>query len=165
MGGKRKIYGRPVAGSPGLRVGTSGWSYGGWDQVFYPAGVKSTTDRLAFYSKHFATVEVNYSFYHLPKPEPFQRWAESVQAEFLFAIKASRFITLIKKLKDIEEAWTRFLLNPRTLGKRLGPILFQFPPSFRADSERLSEFLGLVRHESTSPPVWPVFEFRHPFAI
>ena len=158
---KKKGYGTSTTGKPGLHVGTSGWSYGGWDQVFYPEGVKSTQDRLAFYAQDFDTVEVNYSFYHLPKPETYQKWAAVVPAEFLFAVKASRFITHIKKLQGVEEAWGKFLDNARTLGKRLGPVLFQFPPVLRADPERLSRFLAFLRHDSALPPVYPVFEFRH----
>lgn len=146
----------------GLHIGTSGWSYGEWDRVFYPEGVKSTQDRLAFYAKHFDTVEVNYSFYHLPKPETYQKWAAAVSPGFLFAVKASRFITHILKLVGVKESWEKFLTGARTLGERLGPILFQFPPSLRADLKRLSRFSDHLLKDTGSPPVQPVFEFRHP---
>jgi uncharacterized protein YecE (DUF72 family) len=156
---------RPVAPSQvmrlGLHVGTSGWSYGEWDHVFYPAEVKSTQDRLRFYAQHFHTVEVNYSFYHLPKPETYQKWAGVVPPGFLFTLKASRFITHIQKLQGVKESWSKFIDNAQVLGDRLGPILFQFPPSFRADSKRLSRFLDLLWKDSTGP-IYPVFEFRHP---
>jgi uncharacterized protein YecE (DUF72 family) len=155
----------PVVSSPvvrpGLHVGTSGWSYGEWDQVFYPAEVKSTQDRLHFYSQHFSSVEVNYSFYHLPKQETYLKWAGVVPPEFLFTLKASRFITHIQKLQGIKESWSRFITNAQVLGNRLGPILFQFAPSFRADLKRLSHFLALLRQDPTGP-IYPVFEFRHP---
>jgi uncharacterized protein YecE (DUF72 family) len=159
---QRKTAGPRVVEKPGLHIGTSGWSYGEWDRVFYPEGVKSTYDRLAFYAGHFHTVEVNYSFYHLPKPETYQKWAATVPDEFLFAVKASRFITHIQKLVGVKASWTRFITGARTLGDRLGPILLQFPPSLRADPIRLSRFLDLLRKDTDTPPVHPVFEFRHP---
>ena len=147
---------------PGLRVGTSGWSYGEWDRVFYPEGVKATQDRLAFYAKHFNTVEVNYSFYHLPKVTTYQKWADGAPVDFIFAVKASRYITHIQRLLRVRESWKKFLDGARTLEQRLGPILLQFPPGFRADPKRLSRFLGHLRKDSIAPPVHPVFEFRHP---
>lgn len=131
----RKSTGKSPVARPGLHVGTSGWSYGEW--------------------------EVNYSFYHLPKPETYQKWAGAVPPEFLFAVKASRFITHILKLIGVKESWEKFLTGARTLGERLGPILFQFPPSLRADPKRLSRFLDLLRKDTGSPPIRPVFEFRH----
>lgn len=148
--------------TPNLHIGTSGWSYGGWDNIFYPEGVKTTYDRLAFYAQHFDTVEVNYSFYHLPKPETYKRWAEAVPKGFIFAVKASRFITHIKKLEGVEEAWVRFIMNAQVLGNQLGPILFQLPPSLHADQKRLTRFLSLLRRDATAQPICPVFEFRHP---
>jgi uncharacterized protein YecE (DUF72 family) len=144
-----------------LYVGTAGWSYSGWEKVFYPEKVKSTYERLAFYSRSFDAVEVNYSFYHLPKPETCKKWAEAVPKHFLFAVKASRFITHIKRLEGVEEAWEKFLGNIRALEDRLGPILFQFPPSFRADLDRLERFLSLVKRDRRTPRVRSVFEFRH----
>lgn len=145
----------------GLHVGTSGWSYGGWDRLFYPEGVKTTDARLAFYASHFDTVEVNYSFYHLPKPQTYEKWMKAVPADFVFAVKASRYITHILRLHRAGEAWARFLSGARTLGKQLGPILFQLPPSFRADPKRLSRFLKVIRRGPASS-IRPVFEFRHP---
>lgn len=151
--------------SPGparLCVGTSGWSYGAWREIFYPKKVRTTYERLAFYSESFNSVEVNYSFYHLPKPETCAKWSETVPPDFVFAMKASRLITHIRRLEGVEEAWEKFLGSLRSLGKRLGPILFQFPASFQADPDRLSRFLALVRRNRGSPHIRPVFEFRHP---
>jgi uncharacterized protein YecE (DUF72 family) len=150
-----------AAKASNLCVGTSGWSYGGWDRIFYPEKVKSTYERLAFYAQSFNTVEVNYSFYHLPKPETCAKWAGTVPKHFLFAVKASRFITHVRRLNDVEEAWEKFLASVRALGSRLGPILFQFPPSFQADLDRVERFLGLVKRDRKTPRVHPVFEFRH----
>jgi uncharacterized protein YecE (DUF72 family) len=144
-----------------LYVGTSGWSYGEWDRVFYPKQVRSTQDRLSFYARHFHTVEVNYSFYHLPKPETYQKWADVVPPEFIFSVKASRFMTHIQRLQGIKEPWSKFIANARILENRLGPILFQLPPSFKVDHRRLSQFLDILRKDAPYP-VCPVFEFRHP---
>jgi uncharacterized protein YecE (DUF72 family) len=149
------------AGAPGLHIGTSGWSYGGWDRLFYPAGVKTAEARLSYYAGYFDTVEVNYSFYHLPKTATYEKWMKTVPADFAFAVKASRYMTHILRLQRAGEAWARFFSSARTLGRRLGPILFQLPPSFRADPSRLSRFLKAIRRDSTVP-VLPVFEFRHP---
>lgn len=144
-----------------LYVGTSGWAYGAWGEIFYPKKVRSTYDRLAFYSKSFNAVEVNYSFYHLPKPETCTRWAATVPKGFLFAVKASRFITHVRRLEGVEEAWGNFVASIRSIGDRLGPILFQFPPSLRADPDRLARFLALVKRDRRAPKIRPVFEFRH----
>ena len=120
-------------------IGTSGFSYDHWDGVFYPRGMPAK-ERLKFYARSFATVEINNTFYHLPKEETFRGWASSVPAGFIFAIKASRFITHIKRLKDVEPVGN--LLNRlRPLGKGLGPILFQLPPNWNCDPARLSAFL------------------------
>ncbi|HUJ80165.1 MAG TPA: DUF72 domain-containing protein [Nitrospiria bacterium] len=158
MGRKRATP--ETAVKPGLYVGTSGWSYGGWDRLFYPDGVKTTEARLAFYARHFDTVEINYTFYHLPKPQTYEKWKAAAPTGFLFAVKASRYITHILRLQRSAEAWARFLSGARTLGRRLGPILFQLPPSFRADHARLSRFLEVIRRGPGSS-VQPVFEFRH----
>ncbi|MGH7207643.1 MAG: DUF72 domain-containing protein [Nitrospiraceae bacterium] len=153
---------RDKSGEAGkLYVGTAGWSYSGWDKIFYPEKVKSTYERLAFYSRSFNAVEVNYSFYHLPKPETCARWSEIVLKDFHFAVKASRFITHVKRLEGVGEAWEKFLASVRVLGDRLGPILFQFPPSLQADLDRLERFLSLVKLDRKTPRVRPVFEFRH----
>lgn len=137
-------------------VGTSGWSYKSWKKNFYPKDLPN--DRfLEFYSKEFPTAEINNSFYHLPKPETYAKWAALVPKEFVFAVKASRFITHIKRLKEAKEAWGRFLGNTRSLGSHLGPILFQLPESFRCDRERLENFLRIVEKSGERL----VFEFRH----
>lgn len=156
---KRKSAEKSHAEISGLHVGTSGWNYGGWSTIFYPEEIKSTYSQLSFYARHFDTVEVNYSFYHLPGPETYKKWAKAVPPKFIFAIKASRFITHIKRLRDVEEPWRQFIANARTLGEQLGPILFQLPPGFKADEKRLSGFLDLI--SNNAPPVHPVFEFRH----
>ena len=108
-----------------------------------------------FYAKHFDTVEINNSFYHLPSAKTFDNWRESSPPHFLFAVKGSRFITHMKKLKDPVSSSEKFFLVADRLGRKLGPILFQLPPRWKVNLERLAEFLEALpaRHKY-------VFEFR-----
>ena len=129
-----------------LFIGTSGWVYGHWEGIFYPEDLPSK-DKLKYFSQHFKTAEINYSFYHLPRPTTYQNWYNQTPEDFLFAVKASRFITHIKRLSGVKEAWQQFIENALNLKEKLGPILFQFPPSFKATSEnikRLENFLQLI---------------------
>lgn len=144
-----------------LLIGTSGWTYASWKGPFYPKDLPSR-NFLPFYAAEFPTTEVNYSFYHLPKPSTYERWRTLVPDGFLFSVKASRFITHIKRLDDVTDAWRLFLQNALVLGPHLGPILFQFPPSFRFDRDKLHGFLSMV--EKTAPKssaLRLVCEFRH----
>ena len=144
-----------------LFIGTSGWVYGHWTGIFYPEDLPSK-DKLKYFSQHFKTVEINYSFYHLPRPSTYQNWHSQTPADFIFAAKASRFITHIKRLKGVKVAWKTFLKNALYLKEKLGPILFQFPPSFRATEEnikRLEKFLTILR--VTTKNLKYAFEFRH----
>ena len=158
-----------------LFIGTSGWNYSGWREIFYPENLKSQ-DFLRFYSSQFKTVEVNYSFYHLPKPTTCIKWYNQTPKDFVFSVKASRFITHIKRLKGVKISWRKFLENALNLKEKLGPILFQFPPNFKATEEnikRLKNFLSISRGRtspklssilggSTSKNLKWAFEFRHP---
>lgn len=138
-----------------IHIGTSGWHYKHWlGGVFYPAGT-SPAQMFAFYQKYFDTVEINNSFYHLPAATTFDNWRDSSPARFQFAVKASRFITHMKKLKDPTPSSEKFFLVADRLGKKLGPILFQLPPRWKVNVERLSQFLEALpgRHKY-------VFEFR-----
>jgi uncharacterized protein YecE (DUF72 family) len=123
-----------------IHIGTSGWHYDHWVGTFYPADFKPK-DFMAYFLKYFRTVELNNSFYHLPKPEVFKKWKKSVPDDFLFSVKASRYITHIKKLKDAKEGFAHFIDNAKALGKKLGPILFQLPPKWKYNEERLTDFL------------------------
>lgn len=144
-----------------LLIGTSGWTYSSWKGVFYPGDLPSR-HYLEFYAREFPSTEVNYSFYHLPRPSTYEKWAAQVPDEFIFALKASRFITHIKRLVDVKEAWATFVQNALVLGSHLGPILLQFPPSFRCDRRKLAAFLGNAhRPAPKSQPVQLAFEFRH----
>jgi uncharacterized protein YecE (DUF72 family) len=144
-----------------LFIGTSGWTYSGWRGSFYPEDLPSR-EFLAFYAREFDSTEVNYSFYHLPRPSTYEKWASLVADSFVFALKASRFITHVKRLRDTREAWTTFVRNALALGSHLGPILLQCPPSFRCDRRRLAAFLSLAQDSvAGSPRLRLAFEFRH----
>ena len=135
-------------------IGTSGWSYSHWVGPFYPEGTRSA-DFLAVYARHFAASEVNTTFYQLPAPETFDHWVAQTPPGFVFACKASRYITHVKKLKDPQSTTARFFEAVARLGDRCGPILFQLPPKWRANPERLGAFLDAL------PPHYRyVFEFR-----
>lgn len=137
-------------------IGTSGWSYKHWHGKFYPQEVKPK-DFMAYYAKVFKTVELNSSFYRLPPKETFEGWNEKSPEDFLFSVKASRFITHIKKLKDVKEALDNFVLNAEGLEEKLGVILFQLPPSWKFDEQRFADFLAILPGHLRC-----TFEFRNP---
>jgi uncharacterized protein YecE (DUF72 family) len=139
-----------------IRIGCSGWQYAHWRGDFYPAGLPATR-WLFHYAETFDTVELNNSFYRLPSPEAFRRWRERTPAGFLFAVKASRYLTHLKKLKDPVDPLARFFEAARELGPKLGPILYQLPPRFPANPERLDTFLHALPHGFKH-----VLEFRDP---
>ena len=135
-------------------VGTSGWQYASWKSRFYPKGVPQRA-WLEFYARRFPVVEVNNSFYMLPKKATFDRWKELSAEGFLFVVKASRYITHIRRLRDAKESVDLFWSRATRLGPKLGPILFQLPPNFRADPALLKDFLGILPREMRA-----AFEFR-----
>jgi uncharacterized protein YecE (DUF72 family) len=126
-----------------VHIGTSGWSYSHWAEKFYPDGLKNKR-WLNYYSGQFNTVEINSSFYHLPTPQTFMTWKESTGTDFLFSVKASRYITHIKRLIDCREAFNRLLAAAKELGEKLGPFLFQLPPNMSKNENRLEEFLKIL---------------------
>jgi uncharacterized protein YecE (DUF72 family) len=136
-------------------IGTSGWQYRHWDGSFYPAAVRKA-DQLAYYAERFRAVEVNNTFYRLPGPGVLGAWAERTPDDFVFAVKASRFLTHMKKLKDPEEPVERLMSRARELGPKLGPVLLQLPPSFHRDAERLEAALALL-----APQARIAVELRH----
>ena len=123
-----------------IRIGCSGWQYKHWRGDFYPAELP-TARWFAHYALSFDTVEINNSFYRLPPAETFAAWREQAPARFLYAVKASRFLTHMKKLKDPEDPLARFFDNARQLGARIGPVLYQLPPRWPLNLERLEIFL------------------------
>jgi uncharacterized protein YecE (DUF72 family) len=139
-----------------VHIGTSGWHYAHWRGPFYPTDLAAAR-MLHYYADRFDTVEINNSFYRLPTTNALETWCHETSADFCFAVKASRYITHNLKLKHPRQAEQKFLSQIEILGRRLGPILFQLPPGWKINVERLDEFLrGLShRHRYT-------FEFRNP---
>jgi uncharacterized protein YecE (DUF72 family) len=156
--------------TPQIRIGCSGWNYASWKGTFYPADVPATR-WLRFYAGIFDTVEVNGTSYRLPEAPTFAAWREQTPASFLMAVKASRFLTHLKRLRDPEEPLARLFSRASHLGERLGPALYQLPASFHLDLARLDAFLAVVpRRLADVPggafprrtPIRHVMEFRHP---
>ena len=143
-----------------VRVGCSGWVYRDWRGAFYPAKLPQR-EWLAHYSRQFETVEVNNTFYKLPSAEAVNGWIEQTPRGFRFTVKASRYITHIKRLNDPEKYVERFLVSiePLTKARKLEAILWQLPPSFKRDDERLDTALKAIRARA---PGRHAVEFRHP---
>jgi uncharacterized protein YecE (DUF72 family) len=140
-----------------VRIGCSGWSYKDWREAFYPKGLPASR-WLEHYSSVFDTVEVNNTFYRLPTEAAARSWAESTPSGFVFAVKASRYLTHVKRLRGIADRMSRFYdpLRPLADAGKLGPTLWQLPANFQRDDALLAEALeGL-------PPGRHCFEFRHP---
>lgn len=136
--------------------GTSGWNYNHWVDVLYPKGLPSSK-WLERYAQEFDTVEINYSFYRLPPKETFESWHRDSPEGFTFAVKASRYLTHMKKLKEPEEPLERLLTRAAGLGDKIGPILYQLPPGWQFNPERLESFLAMLPRDLRH-----VFEFRDP---
>ena len=138
-----------------LYIGTSGWVYHHWWGIFYPEGLAQAR-WLEFYNQHFTTVELNNSFYHLPSEKAFAAWRERSSEGFVYAVKVSRLITHLKKLRNVEGALENFLSRAMILGGKLGPLLYQLPPNMSRNDRVLEAFLQLL-----PPGLCHVFEFRH----
>jgi uncharacterized protein YecE (DUF72 family) len=138
-----------------VRVGCSGWNYAAWRELFYPKGLP-TNRWLEHYARQFETVEVNSTFYRLPKREAVARWVDQVPDDFVFTIKASRYLTHIKRLTEMDRGVELFYsrIDPLVAGGKLGPVLWQLPPNFKRDDERLANALHAL------PPGRHCFEFR-----
>ncbi|HEX6095185.1 MAG TPA: DUF72 domain-containing protein [Thermoanaerobaculia bacterium] len=126
-----------------IRIGTSGYHYKHWLGRYYPAGMKPNA-MLAHYLRDFDTVELNNTFYQLPNESTFDAWRDNTPGDFLYAVKGSRFITHMIKLKDAQRGLTNFMPRAERLGDKLGPILWQLPPGWKVNVERLEEFLSLL---------------------
>ena len=137
-------------GSGDIRIGMSGWTYAPWRGVFYPPGL-TQKDELPFASRQVGSIEINGTFYRQQAPKSFVAWAAAVPEDFIFSIKGPRFITHIRRLKEIEGPLANFmacgLLN---LGAKLGPILWQFPPNFALDLGRFAHFLGCLPKDTNA---------------
>jgi uncharacterized protein YecE (DUF72 family) len=146
-----------------VRVGCSGWHYAGWAGVFYdPSLPKSKW--LEAYAREFDTVELNNTFYRLPSTMQFRRWREAVPPKFLFSVKASRYLTHLKRLRDPGAPLDLLITRASELGSTLGPILYQLPPRWIPEAERLRTFLDALpreaRRQRTRLALRHVVEFR-----
>ena len=138
-----------------IYIGTSGWLYKHWVGKFYPEG-SNAGQQFQFYSRHFDTIEINNSFYKLPPRTVFEGWYKHSPKKMIFAVKANRFITHMRKLTQPEEPVTRLFASIEALNEKLGPILFQLPPKWKVNVARLKEFLEVL------PPGYRyAFEFRN----
>lgn len=139
-----------------VHIGTSGWHYPHWRGPFYPEKLPASK-MLDFYTQHFDTVELNNTFYRLPSPGGVEHWRDSTPKNFLFAAKGSRFLTHMKKLKDTGAGIDNFFERVNPLGRKLGPIVFQLPPFWEANAERLDAFLAALPRRRRY-----AFELRNP---
>lgn len=138
-----------------LHVGTSGFNYDEWKGSFYPPGLPAAK-RLSFYAERLGAVEINATFYRMPTPRTLAGWAAATPDTFVFALKAPQRITHFARLRDVDEPLRFFCDTARTLGSRLGPLLFQLPPTFKKDLARLGDFLALLPRDLAC-----AIEFRH----
>ncbi len=145
----------PTRDQRAIRVGCSGWNYKTWKDDFY--GGRPARLWLELYAQRFDTVEVNNTFYRLPRPETVARWVEQTPPGFLFAVKASRYLTHVKRLRDLGQGLARYYaaIEPLVRSSKLGPVLWQLPPNFKRDDERLAEALARF------PAGRHCVEFRH----
>ncbi len=127
----------------GYRIGTSGWNYDHWRGCFYPDDLPSSR-WFSHYAQTFDTVEINNTFYHQPENATFDEWREQAPPGFLYAVKANRYLTHMKKLNDPREPLQRFLSGARRLKEHLGPLLYQLPPHWHKNLARLREFVELL---------------------
>ena len=141
-------------------IGTSGYVYAHWRGRFYPADLP-VARWFGHYAAHFSTVELNRPFYQLPAVSMFAAWRRAAPRRFVFAVKASRYLTHMKKLTDPGPPLRRLLGRARALGPTLGPVLFQLPRNFPANAERLDRFLAALRHQRSVARLRAVLEVRH----
>jgi uncharacterized protein YecE (DUF72 family) len=133
-----------TVGSGEIRIGTSGWLYPPWRGVFYPRGLVHRRE-LEYLSSHLNSVEINGTFYSLQRPESFRRWAAETPEDFTFAVKGPRFVTHMKKLRDVQTPLANFFASGvLALGAKLGPLLWQLPPNLGYDPQRLVDFFALL---------------------
>ncbi len=136
-------------------IGTSGYAYKHWRGSFYPKTLKET-GWFDFYTKNFSTVELNVTFYRLPPEKAFLTWAKKAPADFVFSVKGSQYITQYKKLNDVDESLELFFSRVSLLGCKIGVILWQFPPNFKEDKEKIKSFCQKLKKQK----VQNCFEFR-----
>jgi uncharacterized protein YecE (DUF72 family) len=131
-----------------IRIGVSGWTYAPWRGAFFPKGLAHKKE-LCYASHTFRTIEINGTFYRLQRPSSFARWAEATPDDFVFTVKAPRFITHVRRLREAEAPVANFLASGvLRLGAKLGPILWQFPPNFQFDRALMRGFLAMLPHDT-----------------
>jgi uncharacterized protein YecE (DUF72 family) len=148
----------PTGGGRPIRIGCSGWNYAAWKQEFYEGRAPRTW--LEHYARHFDTVEINNTFYRLPDRVAVANWERTVPNRFLFAVKASRYLTHVKRLNDLGPGLDRFYerIEPLLRSPKMGPLLWQLPPNFHRDEERLARALERLAQDGRPHAI----EFRHP---
>ncbi|MHB8810185.1 MAG: DUF72 domain-containing protein [Desulfobulbaceae bacterium] len=139
-----------------IHVGTSGYAYKEWKGIFYPDKLPAG-EMLRFYAQRLSTVEINYTFYHMPTEKVLSAWAEQVPADFAFVLKAPQVITHRKRLHNVDDECAYFFRTLAALGPKMGPVLFQFPASFHCNRPLLEGFLALIPNNMPC-----AFEFRSP---
>lgn len=145
----RRTFGMPKS-SARIRIGISGWRYKPWRGVFYPPDLAQHRE-LEYAASRLPTIEINGSFYSLQRPESYARWYEQTPDDFVFAVKAPRYITHIRRLKDVEKPLANFFASGVfNLREKLGPILWQFPPFFKFKPESIESFFAMLPHDSES---------------
>ncbi len=133
-----------------VRIGISGWRYKGWRGVFYPKGLPQRRE-LEYAARIFGSIELNGTFYSLQRPQSFARWADATPEDFVFAVKGSRYITHMLRLANIRKPLANFFASGvLRLGRKLGPILWQFPPQFRFDPKKIEAFFNLLPRDTAS---------------
>ncbi len=144
-----------------VRIGISGWTYPPWRGVFYPRGLPQKRE-LAFAAEAFRTIEINGTFYGLQRPESFATWAEAVPGDFVFSVKAPRFITHLRRLREARTPLANFFASGLLkLEHKLGPLLWQLPPSFRFDAARIEAFLAALPHDTEAAAALARHHDRH----
>jgi uncharacterized protein YecE (DUF72 family) len=143
-----------VAHAGTIRIGISGWTYPPWRGVFYPKGLPQKRE-LEYATSQFSTLEINGTFYGMQRSDAFADWADRAPDGFVYAVKAPRFITHMKRLREVETPLANFIASGLLrLGRKLGPVLWQFPPNFRFDRERIEAFLNLLPHDTGAAARW-----------
>jgi len=146
--------------SGGLRIGVSGWRYGPWRGAFYPPGLRQRAE-LAYASRQLSTIEINGSFYSLQRPASWRRWFDETPDDFVFSVKGPRFITHMKRLREIDAPMANFFASGvLRLGRKLGPVLWQFPPNFRFDPATFEPFLATLPFD-TDQALWRAEQHDH----
>ncbi len=139
-----------MARAGSVRIGISGWTYAPWRGVFYPKGLPQKRE-LEYATSQFGTLEINGTFYGMQRPDAFADWAARAPEDFVYAVKGPRFITHMKRLRDVQTPLANFIASGLLrLGAKLGPILWQFPPNFTFNMERIEGFLKLLPHETAA---------------